>query len=107
MPNMRPNTSWIITLAVPALLMATGALAQSSSGGSASSASSASGGPATTGMAPPSQGAPQAPVGHRQPRTVEPPSTTGSGASAADSIDERITRLNREAGRGLNICRGC
>jgi hypothetical protein len=107
MPNTPSIAAGITTLAIAGLLMATGALAQSNSGGAASSASSASGGPTTTGMAPPSQGAPQAPVGHRQPRTVEQPSTTGSGASAADSIDERITRLNREAGRGLNICRGC
>jgi len=107
MPKTPLFASRIITLAVPALLMASGALAQSSSGGSAASGTAASGGPATTGMAPPPQGAPQAPVGHRQPRAADAPSTTGSGSSGADSIDERITRLNRDAGRGLSICRGC
>jgi hypothetical protein len=102
MPNTPSFTFWIATLAVPALLMAPGALAQDRPSGPGEPKASE-----TTGMASPSQGVPQAPVGHRQPRAVDLPSTTGSGSGAADSIDERITRLNREAGRGLNICRGC
>ena len=100
MPNS--PSKWIITLAVPALLIASGALAEDRPRGPDQPKPSE-----TTGMAPPSQSVPQAPVGHRQPRADGLSSTTGSGSSAADSIDERITRLNRDAGRGLNICRGC
>jgi len=102
MPNISSFASWIITLAVAALLITPGALAQDRARSPDQPKSSE-----TTGMASPPQGVPQAPVGHRQPRAVDLPSTTGSSSGATDSIDDRITRLNREAGQGLNICRGC
>ena len=105
MPNISSFVSWIITLAVAALLITPGALAQDRAQDRARSPDQPKSSE-TTGMAPPAQGVPQAPVGHRQPRAVDRPSTTGSGSRAVDS-DDRITRLNREAGRGLNICRGC
>ena len=102
MPKTPLFASRIITLAVPALLMASGALAQSSSGGSAASGTAASGGPATTGMAPPPQGAPQAPVGHRQPKLSDLPAESQNAATTT----ERSAR-DRELDRKLQICRGC
>jgi hypothetical protein len=103
MPNIPHIALRIATFAVPVLLLLAGsASAQERIRGLESLKE-----PETTGRAPPAEAAapasPRAPLTHRQPRAADFPASTGSG----DAIDERITRLNREAARGLTICRGC
>jgi hypothetical protein len=44
----------------------------------------------------------QAPVGHRQPRADDKPASVPK-----DRFDTKIEQLNREANRGLRICRDC
>jgi hypothetical protein len=44
----------------------------------------------------------QAPIGHRQPRAGDLPTTTSPTAE-----DEWLNRINRDADRSLRICRGC
>lgn len=90
----------ITAVALPILLIATGAAAQERIRGL-----DELNGRETTGAADPARPMPQAPVGHRQPRAADIPSTTGSGT--AGSFDEKIRQLSRDAGRGLNLCRGC
>jgi hypothetical protein len=112
MPNVPHIALRIATVAIAALL-ATSALAQERIRGLESLKEPETTGRAppaeTTGMAAPSEprtaapGVPQAPLGHRQPRAADFPASTG----LADPADERITQLNREAARGLTICRGC
>ena len=46
---------------------------------------------------------PEAPIGHRQPRAADIPSTTGAG----DPSDHWLNRLNRDTDRKLWICRDC
>ena len=45
-----------------------------------------------------------APVGHRQPRVADIPSTMMSNKSEAEILEER---QNAEINRKLRICRGC
>jgi hypothetical protein len=45
---------------------------------------------------------PQAPIGHRQPRAADLPTTI-----PRDSSDEWLDRVNRDIDRKLEICRGC
>jgi len=47
-------------------------------------------------------GVPPAPVGHRQPRAADLPSTL-----PRDGSDEWLQRLNEKTNRKLQICRGC
>jgi len=47
----------------------------------------------------------QAPVGHKQPRPVDVPS---SGGTTTTSSDEAMKQMDRELDRTLkSICRGC
>jgi hypothetical protein len=101
MPNTSRIALHIATFAIPTLLLASGTLAEDRVRGAGPPQDAE-----TQGTAASPQAAPDAPVGHRQPRASDrPAATTGSGT--ADPFDKRIIQLNREAGRGLRICRDC
>jgi hypothetical protein len=48
--------------------------------------------------------APEAPVGHRQPRAADVPADTRQDK---DALADRIDRINQKFDRELKICRNC
>jgi hypothetical protein len=89
----------IASLVLPALLVS--ATAQANDLGQTGDAGRA----ASQGARTDQPGIPPAPIGHRQPRAADMPSTTGSGTD--DPFDQRIKQLNGRVDRNLRICRGC
>ena len=95
-------------LALPALLLAASAQAGDRAGdqpkGQASPSQSqdqAKDQDRTVGFGAPSD-EPSAPIGHRQPRAADIPSTM-----PRDPSDAWLDRLNRDLDRKLQFCRGC
>jgi hypothetical protein len=84
----------LAALAIPALLVAAGAEAQDRK---AQEPPASAAKPA----APPSKPR-EAPIGHRQPRAADLPTTTPK-----DEFSKRLDEINRRLDRYMNICRGC
>jgi hypothetical protein len=93
-------------LALPALLLAASAqagdrAADQPKGQASPSPSQAKDQDRTVGFGTPSD-QPSAPIGHRQPRAADIPSTM-----PRDPSDAWLDRLNRDLDRKLQFCRGC